>query len=386
MLRYYLFSDKKHSTLRFYFRIDSLFEDFMKKLDVYIIRKFLGTFFLSILLILMIIVVFDISERMEDFLDKKPPIKEIIVDYYFNFLPFLVNLFSPLFTFIAVIYFTSRMASRSEIIAILGSGVSFRRLLFPYMISAAVLALLSLYFNHFVLPNSNGIRLAFEEKYMRNPYENRDINIHRQIDTETFIYFSSYNSKYNTGYQFSIEKIHDGVRYYFLKSDNIRWDSTLNKWALENYFVRRINGMSEIVSTGTHLDTTFDFKPSEFSRRENRIEAMKTPELNDFIADEKKKGSYLIPYYEVEKHRRSTYPFATFVLTLIGASVASRKVRGGIGWHIGLGLLIAFSYILFMQISTTFAINGGLSAEIAVWIPNVIYIFLALLMLKNAPK
>lgn len=358
----------------------------MKKLDLYIIKKFLGTFFLSIILIQMIIVVFDISERMDDFLDKKPPLKEIIVDYYCNFLPFLVNLFSPLFTFIAVIYFTSRMASRSEIIAILSSGVSFRRMLFPYMISAAALASLSLYLNHFVLPNSNGIRLAFEEKYMRNPYENRDLNIHRQLDPETFIYFSSYNTRYNTGYQFSMEKIRDGIRYYFLKSDNIRWDSTLNKWALENYFVRKINGMNEMVSAGTYLDTTFDFMPSEFSRRENRIEAMKTPELNDFIIDEKKKGSYLIPYYEVEKHRRSAYPFATFVLTLIGASVASRKVRGGIGWHIGLGLLIAFSYILFMQISTTFAINGGLPAEIAVWIPNAIYIFLALFMLRTAPK
>ena len=358
----------------------------MKKIDIYIIKKFLGTFFLSLILLLMIVVVFDISERLEDFLDKKPPLKEIIVDYYFNFLPFLANLFSPLFTFIAVIYFTSRMAYRSEIIAILGSGVRFRRLLFPYMISAAVLAMLSLYFNHFVLPDSNAIRLEFEEKYMRNPYENRDINIHRQLDPETFIYFSSYNSRYNTGYQFSMEKIHDGLRYYFLKADNIRWDSTINKWALENYFVRKINGMDELISTGAHLDTTFDFKPSEFSRRENRVEAMQTPELSAFIDEEQKKGSYLIPYYEVEKHRRSAYPFATFVLTLIGASVASRKVRGGIGWHIGMGLLIAFSYILFMQISTTFATNGSLPAAIAVWIPNVIYIFLALLMLRTAPK
>lgn len=358
----------------------------MKKIDIYIIKKFLGTFFLSIVLILMIVVVFDISERMEDFLAKKPPIKEIIVDYYCNFLPFLANLFSPLFTFIAVIYFTSRMAYRSEIIAILSSGVSFRRLLFPYMFSACVLALLSLYFNHFVLPDSNGIRLAFEEKYMRNQYENRDINIHRQIDPETFIYFSSYNSRYNTGYQFSLEKIQNGQRNYFLKADNIRWDSTLNKWSLENYFVRRINGMDELIFTGTHLDTALDFKPDEFSRRENRVEAMQTPELSAFIDEEQKKGSYLIPYYEVEKHRRSSYPFATFVLTLIGASVASRKVRGGIGWHIGLGLLIAFSYILFMQISTTFATNGSLPAPIAVWIPNMIYIFLALGMLRTAPK
>lgn len=358
----------------------------MKKIDVYIIRKFLGTFFLSIVLILMIVIVFDISERMEDFLAKKPPLHAIIFDYYLNFLPFFANLFSPLFTFIAVIYFTSRMAYRSEIIAILSSGVSFRRLLFPYMLSATVLAGLSLYLNHFVIPQANKKRLAFEELYLRDRYYNQDKNIHRQIEPGTFIYFTSYNNENNIGYQFSMEKIQNGVRSYYLKSDFIKWDSVKNKWSVENYFIRKIDGMHEKIISGSKLDTVFNFEPAEFGKRENRIEAMQSPELNRFIADEKEQGSSLIPTYEVEKYGRTAFPFATFVLTLIGASVASRKVRGGIGWHIGVGLLISFSYILFMKVSTTFATNGSFPAIIAVWIPNVIFILLALFMLRAAPK
>lgn len=334
----------------------------------------------------MIVVVFDVSERMEDFIARKPPLSAIIVDYYFNFIPFFANRFSPLFTFIAVIYFTSRMAYRSEIIAILSSGVSFRRLLYPYMFSAGILALLSLYLNHFVIPKANKTRLAFEEAYIRNKFLNQDRNIHRQIEPGTFIYFSSFDNQNNIGFQFTIEKIHNGDRYYYLRADDIKWDSTSGQWQLENYFQRTIDGLKENIRRGSRLDTTFSFSPSEFGRRENRIEAMPTPELIRFIKDEKQQGSHLIPYYEVERDWRSAYPFATFVLTIIGVSVASRKVRGGIGWHIGLGLLISFSYILFMQVSTTFAINSGFSSLLAVWIPNIIFSVLALIMLRNAPK
>lgn len=358
----------------------------MKTIDFYIIRKFLTTFFLSIILILMLVVVFDISERMEDFIAKKPPLKEIIFDYYLNFLPFFANLFSPLFTFIAVIYFTSRMAYRSEIIAMMSSGISFRRILFPYLLSATVIATLSLFLNHFVIPKANGTRMAFEEAYLKNPFYNRDRNIHRQIAPGTFIYLNSFNNQRNTGYQFSLEKIVNGNRYYYLRSDFIKWDSVKNRWTLENYFIREINEMNEKIYRGTKLDTVFDFRAEEFGKKDSRIEALTTPELSVFTKEEKKRGSYLIPYFEVEKHRRSSYPFATFILTLIGASVASRKVRGGIGWHIGLGLLFSFAYILFMQVSTTFATNGSAPAWLAVWIPNVLFTFLAFVLLRMAPK
>ncbi|MBI3501683.1 MAG: LptF/LptG family permease [Bacteroidetes bacterium] len=358
----------------------------MKKLDLYIIKKFLGTFFLSIVLILMIVVVFDISERMEDFIAKKPPLKEIIFDYYFNFLPFFANLFSPLFTFIAVIYFTSRMAYRSEIIAILGSGVSFKRLLRPYLLSATAIALLSLYFNHYVIPKANKTRLAFEEIYLHSPYQFLDRNIHVRIAPDTYAYFAAFDNNSVAGSYFALEKIQEGKRNFYLKADRIFWDSIKGKWTLQNFFERKINGMNEKIKTGLAMDTIINISPAEFKRRENRTEAMQTPELTGFISEEKQKGSHLIPFYEVEKYRRSSFPFATFVLTLIGATVASRKVRGGIGWHIGVGLTISFSYILFMQVSTTFATNGGMPALIAVWIPNVIFTALALYMLRFAPK
>lgn len=358
----------------------------IKKLDLYIIRKFLGTFFFSIILILMIVIVFDISERMEDFLDRKPSMSEVIFDFYANYIPYIANLFSPLFTFIAVIYFTSRMAYRSEIIAILGSGIGFNRMLFPYLFSAGLLASLSLYLNHFVLPQSNKTRLVFEEKYLRNRFENRDKNIHRKLDSETYYFFSGYDSYSNIGYNFAFEKIKDGIRYYYLKSDRLKWDSVLQRWSLENYFLREINGMTETVKKGSRLDTTFAFHPTEFTTRDNKIEAMTTPVLNKFIQEEREKGSNRIPFYEVEKHWRSSYPFATFVLTLIGVSVASRKVRGGIGWQLGIGLGISFCYILFMRISTTFATNGSLSPVIAVWLPNMIFCVVALFMLRYAPK
>ena len=358
----------------------------MKKLDAYIIGKFLATFFLSLALIMMIVIVFDISERMEDFLLKKPPVSEIIVDYYCNFLPYFANQFSSLFTFIAVIYFTSRMAYRSEIIAILGSGISFRRMLVPYLVSAGVLASLSLYLNHYIIPQSNRVRLAFEEKYIRNPYENRKQNIHRQIAPEVYIYVNSFNHRAKTGFQFSLEKIKNGERYYYLKADNITWDSTTGKWKLANYFVRKIDGLTEHIKTGAALDTVLEFQPTEFGVRDNKIESMLTPELNKYIEDETLKGSSSIPYYKVEKYGRTAYPFATFVLTLIGVSVASRRVRGGIGWHIGLGLTISFAYILFMRVSTTFATNGGLPPLLAVWTPNLLFAVLALFMLRSAPK
>jgi lipopolysaccharide export system permease protein len=254
------------------------------------------------------------------------------------------------------------------------------------MLSAAFISVLSLYLNHYIIPRSNGVRLAFEEKYIRNPYENKGTNIHRQISPGNYIYVSSYNHRIQTGYQFSFEKIRNGERSYYLRSEKITWDSTRNKWSLENYFVRKINGMTEQISSGQKLDTALDFQPSEFGTRETKIESMQTPELSQYIQDETLKGSSMIPFYEVEKHGRTAFPFATFVLTLIGVSVASRRVRGGIGWHIGLGLLISFSYILFMRVSSTFATNGSLPAWIAVWIPNLIFTVLALLMLRAAPK
>jgi lipopolysaccharide export system permease protein len=358
----------------------------MKLIDRYIIGKFLGTFFFSLLLIILIVVVFDISEKLEDFIGKDAPLGAIIFDYYFNFIPWIINLFSPLFTFIAVIFFTSRMASRTEIVAILSSGVSYTRLLFPYMLSATVIAALSLVLNNFVIPHATKKRIEFENKYIRNEFYNSDRNIHKQISPGNYIYLQNYNTEENTGYKFSIEKFSKGKLYYKLMAENIKWDSIGKKWSINDYYIRYINDMDEYIKKGKKIDTVLAFTPDEFGRKDNTIESMDYYELNAYIDSERLKGSDNIELIELEKDRRVAFPFATFILTLIGVSIASRKVRGGIGMHIGLGIGISFTFIMFMQVTTTFAASGLVSPLIAVWIPNIIFSFLAAYLLKIAQK
>jgi lipopolysaccharide export system permease protein len=358
----------------------------MKILDLYIIRKFLGTFVFSIVLIIVIVIVFDISEKVDDFLEKKAPLKSIIVDYYFNFIPFFVNLFSPLFTFIAVIFFTAKMANNTEIVAILSGGVSFRRLLFPYMISAFVLASLSWVLNSWIIPPANKTRLQFENTYIKNPFRFTARNIHRQISPGTFIYMESYNNLDKIGYKFSMEKIQKGELQYKLLCDYIRWDSAKTKWTVNNYYTRKVEGLKEVIRSGVVMDTVLGFTPEEFKQRVNNIETMNNTELNRFIEDERLRGSEDLNFYYIEKYRRSAFPFATFILTLIGVSLASRKIRGGIGLQIGVGLALSFTYILFMQVSTTFATKGGFSPLLAVWIPNAVFAAISAFLLKYTPK
>lgn len=358
----------------------------LKIIDRYIINKFLGTFFYAIALIIAITIVFDISEKIEDFISKDAPFSAIVFDYYVNFIPYFVNLFSPLFTFIAVIFFTSRMAYNTEIIAILSSGVSFNRLLRPYMYSATVLTILSLLLNNFIIPPANAKRLDFENTYIRNAFYFSERNLHRQVSPGTFVYFESFNNQRNMGYKFTLEKFEENKLTYKLSSEYIRWDTLVNKWEVENYFIRKIDGMNEKVESGVKKQIEINLSPDEFNRRVDNVETMNMFELDHFIAEEKYKGSENVVYYEIEKHKRIAMPFATFILTIIGVAVASRKVRGGIGLHIGIGLLIAFSYIMFQQIAITFATNAGLSAMIAMWIPNALYLVLGLYLLKVAPK
>lgn len=358
----------------------------MNKLDIYIIKKFLGTFFFTLLLIICIVVVFDVSEKLQDFIERNAPLKGIVFDYYLNFIPYFANMFSPLFIFISVIFFTSKMAANSEIVAILAGGISFNRFLRPYMASALILAVLSFYLNNFLIPDANKKRLAFEEIYYRNKFRNVDQDIHIQIADNTYIYMSSFVTDLNMGTNFSIESFKDGRLSYKLLSDNVQWDSISQQWKINNYVERYIDGLNETIHTGLTKDTTLNLKPEEFKRRDSYITTMNYFELNDFIKEAKFKGSQQVVHYEVEKQNRGAYPFATFVLTLIGVAISSRKTRGGIGLHIGLGLLISFSYIFLMQISSTFAINGGASPIIAVWIPNVLYGLLAFYLIKKAPK
>lgn len=355
-------------------------------LDRYIIKKFLGTFFFSIALIISVAVVFDITEKLDDFIERDAPINAIIFDYYLNFIPYFANLFSFLFVFISVIFFTSKMASNTEIISILASGVSFKRFLLPYFISASVLAILSFYLNNFLIPDSNKARLDFEEQYIRNQFKNDDKNIHIQLDESSYAYLESYNNWANIGYKFSLETIKDGEVTYKLISDYMQWDSTQSQWIVYNYYERYINGTKERLIQGRSKDTTLNISPEDFNKRDNSVGTLDYYALNEAIAREKFRGSQKAVYYELEKYGRLASPFATFVLTLIGVSIASRKVRGGIGVHIGVGLAISFTYILFMQVSETFATNGNFNPMLAVWIPNITFGILAIYLLAKAPK
>ncbi|MGB1932058.1 MAG: LptF/LptG family permease [Flavobacteriales bacterium] len=358
----------------------------MQKLDWYIVKKFLGTFFFSISLILLIVVVFDISEKIDDFIEKDAPLRGIIFDYYLNFIPYFGNLFSPLFTFVAVIFFTSKMANNTEVISILSSGISFNRFLRPFMLSAGLLAVLSFTLSNFIIPPANSERLEFENTYIKNPYKNRDKDIHMQIKPGQFIYMQSYNTKRNIGYKFSMEQFENNELQEKLFCNYIKWNETTENWTVHNYFIRKIDHLNEEIIEGDTLVLTINLHPNDFNVRRSMVETMNMFQLNDYIKEERMKGSKNLVFHIIEQQKRFAYPFATLILTIVAVAMASRKVRGGIGLHLGLGLLISFAYILFMQVSTTFATNGDLSPVIAVWIPNLLFASLGLYLLKKAPK
>ncbi|MDR0982763.1 MAG: LptF/LptG family permease [Culturomica sp.] len=359
----------------------------MKKLDLYIIRKFLGTFFFSLALILCIVVIFDVSERLERFIVNEAPLKAIIFDYYLNFIPYFANVFSPLFTFVAVIFFTSKMAYDSEIIAILSTGISFRRFLLPYFISACVIAVFSFTLSAYVIPNANHKRLEFQKKYINKKYMNKQENIHLQVEPGVFIYISTYSTTTNVGYDFGYEEFKDDTLKSKLTSSRIVWDKSKEKWTIYNWKLREFNGDKEIYTKGARLDTLMGFYPDDFSEDPKRIkEQLTLVELDKYIDKMKLRGSANVTEFEIEKYKIWANIVTTFILTLIGAGIASRKVRGGKGLHLGIGLLLSFSYILFLQFSTVFATNGDMHPLLAVWLPNILYAFIAFLVYKTAPK
>ncbi len=359
----------------------------IKLIDRYIIRKFLGTFFLTIALILAIAVVFDISEKIDDFLTKGASFKEIIFDYYLNFLVFYGNLFCSMIVFIATIFFTSRMAANTEVVAILTGGVSFRRLMWPYFISATIVAGLSLVLSHFVIPRTNVTMLDFKHTYIDMKQNERYKNIHRQIEPGHIVYFENYNTERYTGFHFSYE-IFDGQNLkYKLKADFIKLDTATGLWRLDNYYIRTIDSLGvETLNSGRRLDTNFSFNENEIVPKLYSVEMMDTPTLLEFIDTEKLRGSENLAYYEIEKHKRTSWPIATYVLVLIGVSISSKKSRGGLGLNIAFGLAVCVTYIFFMQISTTLATVGDFSPALAVWFPNVVFSFVATYLYSIAPK
>lgn len=358
----------------------------LKILDLYIIKKFLGTFVYSIVLIISIAIVFDFAERMDDFIDGKAPFKNIIFDYYLNFIPYFTNLFGYLFVFISVIFFTSKMAQDTEIIAILGNGISFKRFMRPYFISASIIAIFSFLLANFVIPYSTKNKLDFEYKYIRNPYRNDEVNIHKQIEPGVFVYLENYSVEHDIAYKFSIEKFENGVLVSKLMSDMAKWDSSKSNWRLSNYYIRTFQKDHDDIIQGLSIDTVLKLHPEDFKRRVEIVETMNYNRLNEFIEEQKLEGSQNIDAYLVQKYQRMVNPLSIFVLTLIGLSVSSRKVRGGIGMHLGIGLMLSFSYILFMQVSTNMSIGGTLPPLLGVSIPTIIFSIIGLFMYKLTPK
>lgn len=358
----------------------------LKKLDWYIIRKFISTFVLSIVLLSIIIIVFDISEKIDDFIANDAPTSEIVI-YYINFLPAFVNQFGSLFVFISVIFFTSKLASRSEIIAMLSNGVTFSRLIYPYILTATIITTLSIYSNEVVLPKINKHTREFEIIYWHGGKYQDQYLTHMQIEKDTYIYIQSYIDSKNTGYNFFLEKYDDGRMIYKLKAYTIEWIPDISTWRLQNVQERYFNGDGDIIKRSVDKDTILAFTPYDFKTNVDDVKTMEYRELRDFIDKERLKGSASIAGYEVEKIKRISFPVSAIILTLIGVSLSSRKTRGGTGIHLGLGILITFSYIMILQITSVFATIGGtISPFWACWIPNILFLALAIFLLSKAQK
>ena len=360
----------------------------VKLLDKYIFKKFILTFFMAIILIVGIVIIFDISEKIDDFVAKEAPLHAIIFDYYVNFVPYFMNMFTPLFVFISVIFFTSIMASNSEIIAILSCGVSYKRMLMPYMAAAAIIALFSMGLSLYIIPNGNVKRVAFEARYTKANRNALSVkNVHYQLNPGQFVYVESFSSWNNTAYGFTLEEVRNNKLVSKLSAESAKWDSTMAGWKLRNWFIRDYTeGLEDRVRSGAFMDTVLNLTVTDFYRNKKTVEALPIRQLNQLIRTQKNRGDANVMFSQLEKHQRYSMPFSAFILTIIGVTLSSRKKRGGIGWNIGIGIALSFTYILFMRFSQMFVYTGAMPAVVALWIPNVLYAIVALILYHFAQK
>jgi len=360
----------------------------LKKIDVYIIGKYLATFFVIIALIIALASVFDFSERLDGFMGRnnlKPTVKEILLDYYLNFAIFFANMFSPFFAFIAVIFFTSRMASRLEIVSILSTGTSYIRFLWPYILTAFLLAGANWLSANYVIPNANAEKMNFEKKYFGRVNFSLP-NIHRQINDSEFVYVKNFNFDTKIGGGFALEKFKDGQLVTKIMSHNVIFDTVQGDWKLQDFIIRDMNGLKEKMRRGSELDTFFSFTPKIFQTETRTMVTMSNSELDKFIKEEKAKGSKYVNIYMLEKHQRNANPFTIIIMTLLAVPIASRKVRGGIGIHLAMGVALAFFYIYVQKVCIASASTGGMAPFWAIWIPNIIFMGLVGVLIRFAQK
>lgn len=357
----------------------------MKKLDWYIFKKYLGTFLFSISLLIIIVIVFDVSENIDNFMKNNATFKEVVFNYYVPFIPYFINLFIYLFVFISVIFFTSKMAGHTEVIAILSSGISFKRFLQPYIIAAVLLSLVSFYLGNFLIPKTDAVRREFKDKYIERLTKSSGSNIHVQIEKGTYVYVGNFDIKKKIAYKFTIEEFDGNELKYKVMADKATYDTINGIWKLSNYVERYIRP-EETMYKGKEKDMTLMLQPRDLYNIKEEFEEMNLFEIYDHIQDLELKGADNTLPYKIEMHKRIASPVAIIILTVIGAALSSRKTRGGIGLHLGIGIAITFSYILFMEFSRVFALSGVFSPFIAAWLPNIIFSVIGIYFLVKAPK
>ena len=361
---------------------------FIKRLDWYIINKFIGTYFYSIILIISISIVFDVNENLAKFTNNQAPLRAIVFDYYTNFVPYFANLFSPLFVFIAVIFFTSKLAGNSEIISMLACGMSFKRLLRPYLISAAFIATLNFYLGAYIIPKGTVVRHDFEALYKNNKKNTSASNIQIMVDKGVVAYISQYDDIRKTGYGFALYKFENKKMVSQMNANVIQYDTISDSryhWKARNYKIRTLKGMREQITSGVEIDTLIQMEPMDLVFSRGQQETFTSPELLRYISKQQQRGSSNVVQYEVEYHKRIASSFASFILTIIGVSLSSRKRKGGMGMYLGIGLALSFTYILLQTVCATFAINADTPPMLAAWIPNILYSIIAYFCYRQAP-
>lgn len=351
----------------------------MKRLDRYIIGKFLGTFVFSIVLIMSIAVIFDLTEKLDDFFENQVTVREIVFDYYLNFIPYFMNMFSPLFIFISVIFFTSKLAGDSEIIAILSSGVSYHRLMWPYFLSALLLFVFSFWMTGYIIPPASEKMLTFQDKYIQHFTRENARNVQMEVEPGTILYIESFQKRTNIGYRTSFEHF-DGKKLAMrITADRIYYDSAYN-WHFDKYVRRDFDGMRETLQRGNRLDTIIPVYPKELFYTAENAQMMTNPELKSYIRTQRKRGSGNVQAFETEWWKRWASPIGAFIMTLLGVTLSSKKVRGGMGKNLGVGLTLSALYILFSTVSTTFSVSGIMSPFMSVWLPNIMFLVIGVVL------
>ena len=345
----------------------------------------MGTFFFSIVLILSIAIVFDLTEKMDDFFENQVPTKEIILDYYLPFIPYYTNMFSSLFIFISVIFFTSKLAGNSEIIAMMAAGVSYHRLMVPYFVSATFLFLFSFYLGGYVIPPATGKMLNFTDKYIEHFTSENARNVQMEVEPGTILYIESFQKRSNVGYRASLEHFEGKTLTSRITADRIRYDSAYC-WHLENYIRRDFEGMREQMTRGARLDTIIPIQPYELFITAEEAQQMTNPELRDYMEKQAARGAGNIQAFETEYHKRWASPIGAFIMTLLGVTMSSKKVRGGMGKNLGIGIVLTAVYILFSTVSTTFSVNGVMSPFMSAWLPNFIFLAIGIVLYIRAQR